>query len=186
MSASNVSYPDLASWKAAVKQWLVDLQALGPTYGWFASTYELSVFATELARRDLQKTSAFDGIKLIMEFYSLVKVHPEPPSRLPPEIKRLWLRLQPIFKSGVRLGKTMMNTASGPNFAGTGLPISHSYIGNAAAWNMARLPQPAAPAYSNGLQWSWSGHEWQDGGRRRTARRRRMQSRRMQSRRSRR
>uniref|UniRef100_A0A6C0DRY8 Uncharacterized protein n=1 Tax=viral metagenome TaxID=1070528 RepID=A0A6C0DRY8_9ZZZZ len=157
MSASNVSYPDLASWKAAVKQWLMDLQALGPTYGWFASTYELSVFATELARRDLQNTSAFDGIKLITEFYSLVKVHPEPPSRLPPEIKRLWSRIEPIFKSGVRLGKTMMNKASGPNFAGTGLPISHSYIGNAAAWNMARLPQPAPRGPAYGIPWAWNG-----------------------------
>jgi hypothetical protein len=168
-----------------VYNWVLSLQELDDAdLAWVNnSSPEFAAFVNRVKNMgSLNAMSAFNGIKIVMEFYTLVQSAPNK-SAMTSTLKELFQRTQPLFKHGIRFGKTMMNTASGPNFR-KGRPISNFYKNNAAVWNAAHLPHAPASGYSNGLQWSWSGHEWQDGGRRNRTRRGRSTARRSTARRS--
>ena len=134
--------------KAAVKKWVGDLHDLDE--GEFNRVAEISpdlaAFITRVkSMNSLNAMSTFDGMKLIIEFYTLVQATPTAIGRATP-LADLFMRTQPLFRYGIRTMKTVMNRASGPNFMGRGEPISkyQAYRNNAAIWNAANPPAASA------------------------------------------
>lgn len=161
----NVEYSSVDQMKAAVKKWVMDLHDLdeGELNRAAEVSPDLGAFITRVkSMNSLNAMSMFDGLKLQMEFYTLVQATRgrAAPSGTP--LSDLFLRTQPLFRYGIRTMKTVMNRASGLNFMGTGSPISKqaSYRNNAAIWNAANPPSAsAASAAEAHPNWPTAG-EW--------------------------
>jgi hypothetical protein len=168
----NVEYTSLDQLKAGVKKWVEDLHDVddGEVNRVANKSADLATFITRVkSMNSLNAMSMFDGLKLQMEFYTLVQATRgrAAPSGTP--LSDLFLRTQPLFRYGIRTMKTVMNRASGLNFMGTGSPISKqaSYRNNAAIWNAANPPSASA-ANRSSYPFSYGGRHR---GRRGTARR---------------
>lgn len=200
----NVEYTSFDQLKAGVKKWVKDLHDVddGEVNRAVNKSADLAAFITRV--KSMNTTPMFDGLKLMMEFYALGQATPAVIVPGTP-LADLFLRTQPIFRYGIRTIKSTMNRASGPNFMGTGNPISKqaSYRNNAVIGNAANAAaraslaasNPAAaaapqPEYQYRTEWgsgNWllngEGHPYIDGGRRRRTRRRSSRGRRSTARR---